>query len=243
MKADDFWRGKERAERFLKDINGSIPLEAVHLDVMMRLIRHKDGSVNNLFDIGCGNGILTSVILNEFPQAHAALLDFSDTMIDAAKEKLNSYGDQIKFIKSDYGKEALAAQMSEDNKSFDVIVSRFSIHHQPDERKLQVYKEIYEMLNPDGIFINIEYNASISIWSNNVFEDYVCDHLYDFSRKKGEFKNREEIVRNFRTRHDNDAEVVTSVGKQCRWLSEIGFSDVDCYFRIFNIALFAGRKT
>jgi len=27
-----------------------------------------------------------------------------------------------------------------------------------------------------------------------------------------------------------------------RWLQEIGFADVDCYFKIFELALFGGRK-
>jgi len=32
------------------------------------------------------------------------------------------------------------------------------------------------------------------------------------------------------------------VEAQCAWLGEIGFADVDCFFRILELALFGGRK-
>jgi hypothetical protein len=29
---------------------------------------------------------------------------------------------------------------------------------------------------------------------------------------------------------------------QCQWLQEIGFGDVDCFFKLFQLALFGGQK-
>jgi len=31
--------------------------------------------------------------------------------------------------------------------------------------------------------------------------------------------------------------------KQCEWLREIGFNEVDCYMKIFELALFGGIKS
>ena len=36
--------------------------------------------------------------------------------------------------------------------------------------------------------------------------------------------------------------ILAPVGDQCDWLREIGFEDVDCYFKIFELAVFGGRK-
>ena len=33
-----------------------------------------------------------------------------------------------------------------------------------------------------------------------------------------------------------------SVEMQCQWLRGIGFQDVDCFFKTFELALFGGRK-
>jgi hypothetical protein len=29
---------------------------------------------------------------------------------------------------------------------------------------------------------------------------------------------------------------------QCRWPQEIGFEDVDCFLKVFQLALFGGKK-
>ncbi|MCP4650899.1 MAG: class I SAM-dependent methyltransferase [PVC group bacterium] len=241
-RTDDTWRDSENAKKFLNEIAGAIPLEAEQLDIMMRLISEQRNEVRSILDIGCGNGILASVILNQYSNARATLLDFSDTMLDAAKEKLSSYKDQVRYVKSDYGDEALDKKLADEKASFDVIVSRFSIHHQSDERKYQVYQEIFNLLAPNGIFINIEHVASKSKWVNKIFEKYMIDYMYDSYNKKGKVKSRDEIAQEFRGRHDKDANVIALAEKQCAWLSEIGFVDVDCYFKVFEIAIFGGRR-
>ena len=43
-------------------------------------------------------------------------------------------------------------------------------------------------------------------------------------------------------RADKAANILAPVDDQCRWLREIGFADVDCYFKAFELALFGGRK-
>jgi hypothetical protein len=32
------------------------------------------------------------------------------------------------------------------------------------------------------------------------------------------------------------------VDRQCQWLEAIGFVDVDCFFKLFELASFGGRK-
>ena len=40
-------------------------------------------------------------------------------------------------------------------------------------------------------------------------------------------------------RHDN---ILAPVEEQCRWLRRIGFTDVDCFFKAFELAIFGGRR-
>jgi len=42
----------------------------------------------------------------------------------------------------------------------DLVVSGFSIHHLEDQEKVQVYRDVFEMLKPGGLFLNLEHVAS-----------------------------------------------------------------------------------
>ena len=54
-----------------------------------------------VLDIGAGNGMLTELIMREFPNAHISMLDFSKEMLASAQaifEKENFSVKNIKFI-------------------------------------------------------------------------------------------------------------------------------------------------
>ncbi|MFH1877630.1 MAG: class I SAM-dependent methyltransferase [Candidatus Omnitrophota bacterium] len=245
-RTDGIWRESEVARRYLDDVAvGAIPLENEHLAIMCRLIMYERPEVRRFMDIGCGNGILSAVILEKYPDSSGVLVDFSETMLKAAKEKLRSNEKNLTFAMIDYGDEKWLKDLSVlcgKTSDFDVVVSRLSIHHQLDARKIEIYKEIFDILAPGGIFVNIEHVAPASESGSKLFADYIVDHLYDSQVKKDTGKNRDQIARDFHERHQKDADIVAPVEKQCEWLREIGFNDVDCYFKVFDIAVFAGRK-
>ena len=54
--------------------------------------------------------------------------------------------------------------------------------------------------------------------------------------------SRATVRRRFVKRADKAANILAPVEEQCRWLRSIGFADVDCYFKIYELAVFAGRK-
>jgi SAM-dependent methyltransferase len=125
---------------------------------------------------------------------------------------------------------------------FDAVVSSYSIHHQPDVRKREVYQEIYSLLEPGGWFINIEHIAASAQLVTDLFNHHIIDHWYEQEKAKGGTKTHEEVADTFKNRPDKDANILLSVGTQCDWLREIGYEEVDCYFRVYELAVFGGRK-
>jgi ubiquinone/menaquinone biosynthesis C-methylase UbiE len=208
---------------------------------MIRVIAGCDIKIEKILDLGCGDGILTASILQQYPYASGVLLDISEPMLQAAKEKLASYNDKLEFLLLDYGDKRWIEKVKT-KAPFSVIVSGFSIHHQSDGRKKELYSEMFELLEPGGLFLNLEHVSSASKWVSSLFEECFIDSLYSTYLRNNTGKTRQEAADEFNRRDDKDVNILAAVEQQCEWLRNIGFQDVDCYFKVFEFALFGGRK-
>ena len=239
----DVWKSASLSAKYLKGIRGAIPLAGEQIDILVRLIGAARGdAVSSFLDLGCGGGILGAAILRRWPQARGLFLDFSEAMLQAAREELAPYGEQVTFLDADYSDPAWVNTASEGGGPFDAVVSGFSIHHQADERKRQLYGEIYDLLSPAGVFLNLEHVASPTRWIETVFEDYMVDALHAMHGRDGSGRSREEVADEYYRRPDKKANILAPLDLQCDWLRTIGFEDVDCYFKAFELALFGGRR-
>jgi ubiquinone/menaquinone biosynthesis C-methylase UbiE len=241
MRQDTVWQSAEVAGRFLTGVRGSIPLAATQLDVMLRVIgRLRPTGMGKFLDLGCGDGVLGDAVLERYPQAQGVFADFSEPMLDAARARLAQYPTQT-FIAVDYATSAWIDLVAP-HAPFDVIVSGFSIHHQPDKRKYEVYQEIFDLLTPGGVFLNLEHVASIDAVVETMFDDLMVDAQYSYFQGLGDSRSRDEIASTYYYRPDKAANILAPVDGQCEWLREIGFAHVDCYLKIFELALFGGMR-
>lgn len=237
---DKVWQDPEIAEAFLKSRRGAIPCAAEQIKMMMRLVDAVGRPIRTFLDLGCGDGTLGAAVLEHHPEAYGVFIDFSKTMIKAAESKVGEFASQ-KFILADYSFPEWQSVVG-DSAPFDAVISGYSIHHQPDERKREVYEEIFDLLRPGGAFVNVEHVQAGSARSNALFEDHIIDSFYALEREQGGAKTRDQIANEFRNRRDAEANILAPVDAQCQWLREIGYADVDCYFKIFELAVFGGFR-
>lgn len=240
-RGDEVWKNNSLAQAFLEGVRGAIPLAGEQIEVMLRLIRAREEPVMSFADLGCGNGILAKAILAQYPQARGTLVDFSGPMLREAQIQLKNHPAELHFIIADLGLEDWVRTLS-NQAPFDVIVSGFAIHHQPDERKRQLYREIFALLKPGGIFVNLEHVTSRTSWITSIFDDLFVDNLFAYHEKQQSGKTREQVAKEYYYRPDKAANILASVEDQCDWLRAGGFEDVDCYFKIFELAVFGGRR-
>ncbi|MCA9923311.1 MAG: class I SAM-dependent methyltransferase, partial [Anaerolineales bacterium] len=232
---------------YLSGVRGAIPHANEQIDLMLRLVRAAKPTAATILDLGCGDGILGQALLDQYPEATAVFVDFSTPMLDAARQRLAQNGRAI-FIQADYGQQGWQTKLTSNQQpatssySFDVIVSGYSIHHQPDTRKKEVYAELHNMLTPGGIFLNIEHVASRTLWIQQQFDEIFIDHLVAYAEQEQMGKSREQVAQEFYYRPDKAANILAPVEDQCNWLREIGFEHVDCYLKIFELALFGGVR-
>jgi SAM-dependent methyltransferase len=239
-KRDTVWQSAALTEQFLTGVRGAIPLAQAQIDVMLRLTKAAQPELRRFLDLGCGDGILGHALLRLAPDAHGVFLDFSEPMLDAARKRLGS-SDRLAFLAEDYGQPAWVERVSA-YAPFDVIVSGFSIHHQPDTRKQAVYRELYDLLTPGGIFLNLEHVKSPTPWLEQQFDEAMVDATYQYHLSTGGTRSREAVANEFYYRPDKAANILAPLETQLGWLRDIGYQQVDCYLKIFELALFGGVK-
>ena len=235
------WKLPEMAQKYLSGSRVAFPGAVLQIEVMLKLIKENSCNVKNVLDIGCGDGILGATVLDVFPEARGVFLDFSDDMLAAAKNIMAHMSHRIDLISCDYSDKRWVDKVS-DQAPYDVIVSGYSIHHQPDSRKKEIFSEIFALLSDGGIFLNVEHVLSRSKWVEKTHNEYFIDCLFEHSRSTGSSKTRDNISKGFYSRIDKESNILAFVEDQCNWLRDTGFVDVDCYFKIFEMAIFGGRK-
>jgi len=235
------WQTKEVATTYLKSVRGAITGTDLQLAVVGKIIQLWYGAPSGILDLGCGDGFLGRFLLNTFPSVRGVFVDFSDPMLEAARKNLTGTI-QASVVNADFAwpqwVDAVASYQP-----FDVVVSGFAIHHQPDERKRKLYSEIYDLLSSGGIFLNLDHVASCTPAGEQLSDEFFVDQLHDFHSKTKPGISREAIAGAYYRRPDKKENILAPVEEQCRWLREIGFHDVDCFLKIFELALFGGRKT
>jgi ubiquinone/menaquinone biosynthesis C-methylase UbiE len=240
MITDDVWKVPAIVNRFLS-YRAAIPLAQEQIGVMMSILKTREQPVTRFLDLGCGDGILGAALLAEYPSSRGVLVDFSELMLEQARQQLQEYAGQLVFTNLDYGDPAWVKRIQPQG-PFDAVVSGYSIHHQPDVRKRQIYEEIFSLLQPGGWFVNIEHVSSEAQLNIDLFEQHYIAARFAIEQRSGGTRTLEQLAEEYQNRPDKAANILTPVELQCAWLREIGCEEVDCYFRIYELAVFAGRK-
>ena len=200
------------AEHALKYLSRAdrIPHRTEGEAVLLEFIPQK---VARILDLGTGDGRLLALLRIGRRDAEGIALDFSPTMLAAARERFRG-DDKVQVIEHNLDNPL------PDLGRFDVVVSSFAIHHCSGERKKTLYAEIYAALSHGGVFCNLEHVASAT------------PELHArFLRSLG------------MTESDEDpSNKCVSVETQVQWLREIGFQDVDCHWKWLELALFGGTR-
>jgi tRNA (cmo5U34)-methyltransferase len=177
------------------------------------LLDHIPKTAKRILDLGTGDGKLIKLLKTKLLTLDEAIaLDISPTMLNLARDYFKN-DHLVKIREHD-----LSDPLSKNLGYFDVIVSGFAIHHLTNERKLALYTEVFNMLNPGGMFCNYDHVASST---TELHKQFLARTVY----KKEDQSNK-----------------LLNVETQLGWLRQIGFIDVDCYWKWLEFALMIGVK-
>jgi hypothetical protein len=167
-------------------------------------------------------------------------------MLEQARTRFVKFGGRAKTVEADLRSpawlQAVVELCSLVSGCFDAILSGLAIHHLPHDRKRELYREIFTLLSDGGLFLNLEHVSSPTPRGEEISNDAMTEHLYLRRRERGEEVTPEQVRRDFLERPDRAANILASVEEQCGWLRDIGFQDVDCFWKYFELAIFGGFR-
>ncbi len=235
----DVWKQRDVAAAFLGERSLHIPERQKQLEVVLRVMRFAPRKPRRILDLGAGDAILLATALEAWPEASGVALDFSPLMLEQAHQRLAKFSARAQTVEADL-------QSSDWTKKvrgpFDAVLSSLAIHHLTHERKRTLYEDIYQLVAEGGVFINVEHVSSPTSLVEEISNDAMTQHLYERRREKGDDVTVEQVRRDFLERPDRAANILAPVEDQCRWLREIGFKDVDCFWKYFELAIFGGFR-
>ncbi|MEH2299828.1 MAG: methyltransferase domain-containing protein [Nostoc sp.] len=179
-----------------------------------------------VLDLGAGTGLYSGMVQSVFPNAEFTLLDLAPEMLEKAKFRFSKMGKSPKILIGNYVETDLGG-------SYDLIISALSIHHLSDFDKELLYQQIYNVLNPGGIFVN----ADQVLGKTPDLEQLYRKHWLDSVRGKGLLKKDLKAAQK-RMEYDRMA----TLDIQLHWLEAAGFQNVDCWYKNFSFAVFGGYR-
>ncbi len=195
--------------------------------IPLELVPFKPDAVIDVLDLGAGTGLFSKHVLEKYPRARFVLYDLATTMLDVAKERFHDHAAQFRYIIGDY-------RNIQNVGAFDLVISSLSIHHLEDTEKKELFRRIYDLLGPAGLFINIDQIKGPTPALKKLYWDTWLEKV----RRSGEPEERIQASIQRRTTFDKDA-LLTD---QLEWLREAGFTDVDCIYKNYFIGVFYAKK-
>jgi tRNA (cmo5U34)-methyltransferase len=232
------WQKQDVATGFIDERRRLIPLFDVQEELVRRLMTRGGLTIRRFCDLGAGDGGFAELVMDAHPQSTCVLVDFSQPMLAAAKERLADKPGRWEIVEADLDDPGWLAGLPEGVR-YDAVVSRLAIHHLPDQRKRALYQEAFDLLEPGGLLMNWEHVATGGL-AEGLFDDYFRERLLAAERERERPRPAEEVMRSYDDAHDDD--ILCDPETQCRWLREIGFEKVDVYFKLPELAIFGGVK-
>ena len=126
----------------------------IRLRDMLSYAPHPANAVVAVLDVGGGYGVVTEEVLRAFPRAEVTLQDYSQPMIDRARERLASHGGQIRYAAGDLREPGWVRQVGG---PFDLVVSAIAIHNLRDLAAIAAcYRAIAGLVKADGVFLDYD---------------------------------------------------------------------------------------
>jgi SAM-dependent methyltransferase len=115
-------------------------------DIIYDLLPQDTGEKIHVLDLGCGNGVLSKLVLKKLPNAHVVGFDLTPKMLEAYVENLSEYRGKYELMQGDYRFDPIGS-------NYDIVLAGLTLQHLTWGQRKNFYRLIHTILKPKGSFI------------------------------------------------------------------------------------------
>jgi tRNA (cmo5U34)-methyltransferase len=231
------WQRPEVAGAFLNERQSLMPLLDVQEDLLRRLFTRHPRAAGSFLDVGSGDGAMSELLLGQEPQAEAVLVDFSEPMLERAGHRLERFSGRWRAVRGDLSDPVWQAGLPPGR--YGAAVSAFAIHHLPAQRKRALFAELFELLEPGALFVNMDY-VSVAGPLQGLFDEQMIANAIRAERDRGGGRSDEEVERELFD--DGEDDRPDSAEDQVQWLRAANFECAEVHFKWAEAAIFGAVK-
>jgi len=238
-RAQPAWQRQDVASAFIDQRRSLIPLLDAQEDLIRRLLCLQERPVTHFVDVGGGDGAMSELVLAARPESEAVLVDFSTPMLERASVRLERFADRWRAVQGDLSDPAWREHLP--GGRYDGAVSAFAIHHLRAPEKRRLFRELFELLEPGGMFVNMDF-VLVDGPLQRVFDERMRANLVHAERARRANPSAASLEDDFAEQWNAHEDRPDTAEDQVRWLSRAGFTGAEVYFKWAGVAVFGAVK-
>ena len=217
-------------------MRGGNQTRSEQLEILLELLSTFQADGQRVLDLGCGDGVVSELVLERFPGAYVVGLDSSSPMLEAARARLSRFGGRFTLLNHDLrDSDAAVVEIG----TFDAAIAVQAVHHLSASEKQALFQWVSLCLRDGGLFLMAD---RVKLTSAALFPYHLSlwDRLQRLSG--GEPASEGYSYADHLARCALRGDQPDTVEDQLHWLRAAGFGEVDEFYRYIERAVFGGLK-
>lgn len=204
----------------------------VALDMLDALVPHRA----TLLELGAGTGHFTRKLIATGRFSKIVVTDGAPAMLTIAQQTLPTEPISLQFDQIDFT-ERWSERFA--GRPFDAVTSTMAVHHA--ENKEQVFRQVCDVLKPNGVFVLGDHMAGGSALGNMLIDR---ERAFVILGRDDPIEPDQLAaqIRIDQEKSEREGNLCESVAQYQAYLSSSGFEEVDCVWQDYWMAVFVARK-
>ncbi len=223
-----------------------VPARAEQTSTLLQLIPAQADEQCIVVELGAGEGALAEAVLESFPHCHYLALDGSEAMRARMQQRLARFGERLEIRPFELEATDWRAELPEQVRC---VLSALCVHHLDASGKRRLFHDIFKHLEPGGALLLADLvlpaDQRVADFFAHQYDKIVREQSLDLRGDLSGYEEFQQQTWNF-FRYDYGKpdlyDKPSPLNDQLRWLQEVLFSTVDCYWMRAGHAIYGGYK-